>query len=98
MTLNFFLVPSMKRIERTVFDYVILDTTTGIVPDGNNHMGVDNNIRLLHDMIAAGCASEKTIFVMTHFSHNGQLTHEQLEEIGKNNGLEVGFDVIEAEF
>lgn len=95
---GFFPEPSMKVIESMYFDCVILDTTTGLVPDGNNHMGVNDNIKLRRDMIAAGCASETTIFVMSHFSHNGQLTHEQLEEIGKDNGLQAGFDGFEAEF
>lgn len=95
---GFFPEAGMRRIRSLRFDCVILDCTTGIEPDGNNHMGVDDDIAVRRGMLAAGCADEKTIFIMSHFSHNGKLTHEQLEEIGVKNGFLVAYDGFEAEF
>jgi phosphoribosyl 1,2-cyclic phosphate phosphodiesterase len=95
---GFFPEPGMARIKSTYFDCVILDTTTGLKRDGKNHMGVEDNITLKAMMQESGCADEKTIFVMSHFSHNGKLTHEQLEEIGARHGFRIAFDGFETEF
>ena len=84
---GFFPEPGMEIIRNTHFDCVICDTTTGLSKDGKNHMGVEDNIKLRNDMIKAGCADENTIFVMNHLSHNGRLTHEQLEEMASENGF-----------
>lgn len=95
---GFYPEDSMKMIQNAHLDCVIFDTTMGINDDGSNHMGVNDNIKLYNNMMQSGCVDKNTIFVMSHFSHNGELTHKHLEEIAKQNGFIAAYDGIELEF
>jgi len=95
---GFFPEESMEIIRQTHLDCVICDTTMGLLTDGNNHMGVEDNIKLKQLFKDEGCADENTIFVLTHLSHNGKLTHEKLEEVAAENGFLAAYDGFELEF
>jgi phosphoribosyl 1,2-cyclic phosphate phosphodiesterase len=52
-------------------DLVSMDCT---LQEGNDyvyHMGIDGNVRTMKKLIKIGAADKKTIFISTHFSHNG---------------------------
>lgn len=89
---------SMEIVRNTHLDCVICDTTNGLLTDGTYHMGVEDNVKLRKEMLEAGCADEKTIFVFTHLSHNGKLTHEGLEKAAAENGFLAAYDGLEVEF
>lgn len=61
-------------------------------------MGVDDNIKMRNQMFEISCADENTIFVLTHLSHNGKLTHDQLEKVAADKGFLAAYDGIEVEF
>ncbi|HHY83414.1 MAG TPA: hypothetical protein GX505_12180 [Clostridiales bacterium] len=89
---------SLKIVKDKYFDCVICDTTSGALRDGNYHMGVEDNIQLKKMMLESGCADKNTKFVLTHLSHNGRLTHEQLEKAAFENGFLAAYDGFELEF
>lgn len=79
------------------FDLVSLDCTMGGTPGCASHMGMEENAKVRERMLNLGCADESTLFVMTHFSHNGGLMHEELVSRGKELGFLIAYDGIELE-
>lgn len=79
-------------IAGTRFDLISLDCTTGRYKEGTNHMGLPDNLEARERLIRIGCADEETRFVLNHFSHNGGLLHEELEEQAGAHGFLVSYD------
>ena len=42
--------------------------------------------------------SESTVKVVSHFSHNGEMTHAQLEEFAGEHGMIAAYDGMRVEF
>lgn len=84
-----------EYIKGRYFNLVSLDCTMGPGQDGNNHMGLPDNIKVKERLIEMGCADEATKFVVTHFSHNGGLLHDELVELAKPHGFDVAYDGFE---
>lgn len=79
-------------------DLVSLDCTGGAIhADGHNHMGMESNIKVKERLIELGCVKEDTKWVLTHFSHNCQMTHEELVKEAEAIGFEVAYDGLEIE-
>lgn len=74
------------------FDCVVLDGTNGPLPWKEGHLGIDGLIEVRTEMLARGMATAETVFVTTHFSHNGGLLHAELEERLLPNGFLVAYD------
>lgn len=74
------------------FDVVILDCTHGLVGRSTVHGGADTLIQEKERMLEEGTATQSTRFIANHFSHNGKVTHEELEEVFAPHGFEVGYD------
>ena len=68
------------------FDQVTVDCTTMQYREGSNHMGIPDAIDLHRELMSIGAISEKTIYVLHHFSHNGGYNHTELcKEAAKHN-------------
>ena len=89
---------SMEMVRNTHLDCVFFDVTSGRSRDGKYHMGLEDDIVMRDDMRAAGCVDENTVFVLNHLSHNGRLTHEQLEKAASENGFLAAYDGFTVEF
>ncbi len=76
-------------------DLVSLDCTMGKYAEGSNHMGIPDVIRTREKMLAMGCVRKNTVFVATHFSHNGNLLHNELENALQPCGFLVAYDSME---
>lgn len=81
-----------NHIKSLYFDVVSLDCTMGGTPGCASHMGIEENILVRNKMLEVGCADKNTKFVITHFSHNGCLLHDELEERVKDVGFIVAYD------
>jgi phosphoribosyl 1,2-cyclic phosphate phosphodiesterase len=81
-----------EQIKDLYFDVVSLDCTMGGTPGCNSHMGIEENRQTRERMLELGCADHNTIFVMTHFSHNGCLMHEELTARAKEIGFLAAYD------
>lgn len=86
-----------EKLKDYRLDVAILECTLGIMPSRKNHMGFDTVLEVRQRMLEEGIASASTVFVITHFSHNGLALHEELEEIASRYGIIVAYDGIEIE-
>ncbi len=76
-------------------DVALVDCTNGPAPGQRNHMGLEAASRVRQRLIAIGAAGDETRVVVTHFSHNGGLLHEELVARAAPVGLEVAYDGLE---
>lgn len=60
-------------------------------------MGFAGDVKTKEKLLAMGCADENTTFILTHFSHNGRASHEEIEARGKEEGFLTAYDGFEAE-
>ncbi len=80
------------------FDLVSLDCTTGWEKDGDYHMGIPDMPEMKQKLQDLGCTKDSTVFVATHFSHNGRYLHHELEAELAQYGFIVAYDGREVEF
>jgi len=74
------------------FDVVILDCTSGPKNGGKYHGDFETVLRIKERMLAEGTATDKTLFIANHFSHNGGALHEEIVEFFRPHGVEVSYD------
>lgn len=76
---------------------VSLDCTMGKFAEGSNHMGLPDVLRVKEKLKEIRCADENTGFIATHFSHNGQLLHDELVQAFHPSGMTVAYDGMQIE-
>lgn len=83
------------------FDGVISDCTFGFQDrTGTGHMSIDNNKVHRQRLTEIGAVTDCTIWIITHFSHNGLLLNDapvtavELEQIASNDGMIAAYDGI----
>jgi phosphoribosyl 1,2-cyclic phosphate phosphodiesterase len=84
-----------KYIKGCYFNVVSLDCTLGPQSDGNNHMGIPDNIEVQDRLNQIGCADNATKFILTHLSHNGGLLHDQLVKLASPYDFDIAYDGFE---
>lgn len=78
-------------------DLITLDCTNGYLEcDYVGHMGASDNLRLREALLANGAADVHTVFVANHFSHNGLVSHEELEKLLP--GFIISYDSLAIDF
>lgn len=80
-------------ISKLKFDALIVECTFG--PKGHNpdcHMNFDAVVELRDQLRKVGAAKPDTRCIITHFSHNAGVLHEEFEEIARPHGIEVAYD------
>lgn len=86
---------------RPVFDLVSLDCTGGAHEDlpYHGHMSLGRNRACRERLTEIGCATEKTEFVLNHFSHNGlDADYDRFAPIAEKEGFMTSFDGMTVEF
>ncbi len=73
-------------------DMVSMDCTCLRFKEGTNHMGLEDNLEVRETLKARGCVHENTVYVSTHFSHNGQMSHDEIEAYMEPHGFIVAYD------
>jgi phosphoribosyl 1,2-cyclic phosphate phosphodiesterase len=76
-------------------DAAIFDCTYGPQDNPHGHMGFPVVLRAKDRLAEQGCISEKTTLIITHFSHNGKLLHEELEALASPHGFITAYDGME---
>ena len=87
------------------FDLVIADCTYGLLGySSDGHMSIEDNEAHKERLTAMGALDEKSIYVITHYSHNALLfkdgtpaSPEDLEKIAAEHGMISAYDGIEFE-
>lgn len=88
----------LERV-KPVLDFVSLDCTGMNLPGWvNGHMSLDTALEAKKRLTAIPCAHENTKWCVHHFSHNGGLTHAQLEQAAGACGFLTSFDGMTIEF
>lgn len=83
--------PTLDFLRSRDYDLLIIECTQGTNPGpATYHMSFEAVLRLRDELAKAG----GTRTVMTHFSHNIGLLHEELEAIANPEGVEVAYDGI----
>lgn len=73
-------------------DAVCMDCTAMNRRVGRYHMGLPDNAELRDRLISLGCAQESTRWIVTHFSHFGGLSHQELSAAAADHGFETAYD------
>lgn len=81
-----------KALEGRHVDAVGFDCTMLKLERVFNHMNLDDAEETRKRLYDMGCADENTKFVLTHFSHNGGMTHQELEEYGEAHNFLIAYD------
>lgn len=81
-----------KVLERASLTAAAIDCTHGALPGQRNHLNVEGVKEARRRLLACGAADRSTTFVATHFSHNGGLSHAELEAAFAESGIRVAFD------
>ena len=76
-------------------DLVSFDCTCGPAADGHYHMGLPDNRAACRRLREYGCLDDTSQVVITHFSHNGGLSQEELERETAADGFIVAYDGME---
>ena len=78
-------------------DFVSLDCTGILLNYRSGHMGLKSCSEVRDRFLKIGVADENTRFCLHHFSHNGQLTYDELCPVAAEKGFLVSYDTAEFE-
>lgn len=73
-------------------DLISYDCTFVVLPSCAGHLGLDSIQELREKLTDLGVCNENTKHVITHFSHNGKLIHDELVPEGEKLGLITAYD------
>ena len=73
-------------------DLISYDCTFVILPSCAGHLGLDSVQEVREKLAQLGVCDETTQHVITHFSHNGKLIHDELVPEGEKIGVITAYD------
>lgn len=73
-------------------DLAVLECTVGKINYRQSHMNVDAVLETKQFFAENGVLKPEANIVVTHFSHNGQLSHSDLTEFFTPHGIQVAYD------
>ena len=74
------------------YDLISMDATMGKMKTDGYHMGLSDDIAFVEMLEEKGCIRPDTMKVINHFSHNGGMTHGELEEFARKHRLVAAYD------
>ncbi len=91
---GFFLPEVWEHLAGKHIDLALLDCTSSLrfAQQERGHMGADTVIRVANRLREMGCADDSSHLVATHFSHNGNSIHSELEKFFAPHHIEVAYD------
>lgn len=85
-------------VENKVYvDFVSLDCTNCFIDGYRGHMAMPYDAKVKDILIEKGICDNKTRFYVHHFSHNGNMTYNELGFAGLKYGFNVSFDGCEVD-
>lgn len=86
---------TMDFLKNYQFDLLIMECTHGNKEDPYRyHMGFGAVLELRDSINKGGAIKPSAKTVITHFSHNGSLSHAEFEALANPEGIEVAYDGI----
>lgn len=92
---GYFPEQTWEVLKGTPIDIALFDCTDGAGKCTDYHMGFPAVLRVKDRLVQQGCTSDHTLYVITHFSHNGKLLHDELVSIAHPYGFITAFDGME---
>lgn len=83
---------TMAYLKTLSIDFLSLDCTYGPGGYSQGHMGIPADRRVVAALREAGALKADATVVIHHFTHNGGLLHEELEDAVKEDGFLVAYD------
>ena len=80
------------------YDLVSLDATMGRKAVPGYHMGLPDAESTFQKLTESGCIDGHTVKVVNHFSHNGEMTHDEIAAWGRERGIIAAYDGMEIVF
>jgi len=80
------------------YSLISMDATMGKKQTAGYHMGLPDDVELARRLEERGCIDQNTIRVINHFSHNGEMTHADLEQFASEHGMTAAYDGMCVEF
>lgn len=77
------------KLDFAVYDCSLVER---VLPDYPWHMGVDRIRKVVKKLRELGVATENTVHSISHFSHNGEALHADIEALVKDDGFVVAYD------
>ena len=78
-------------------DIAVIECTYGPRAGGRHHLGAEDVIEVRDRLLKLGALTPQSQVVATHFSHNGGMLHEELEDLFAPHDIEVAFDGMQLE-
>lgn len=75
-----------------------MDATMGQQKTNGYHMGLGDDVELIRLLEEKGCVHRDTVKVINHFSHNGGMTHRELERFAGERGMIAAYDGMKVNF
>ena len=88
---------SWELLKEFQFDAVVLDCCYMHWEQRRGHLGGDSFIGCFEELRKQGSLKDDAMLIANHFSHNPNLTHEELCAWLEPHGIRVGFDGMEIE-
>jgi phosphoribosyl 1,2-cyclic phosphate phosphodiesterase len=85
--------PTWQFLRGVKIDGAVIECSKGPKSGGyDGHLSIEDVIELRQRLIHMGTMSEESPIVTTHLCHLGGLMHEEMEEIFRPHGIQVGYD------
>ncbi|HOM71908.1 MAG TPA: MBL fold metallo-hydrolase [Armatimonadota bacterium] len=86
---------AIELLSRQKIDIAVIECTLGLLPwEPRTHMTFGAVLELRDMLVKSGAVDSNTQLVITHFSHNIGLLHEELEQIASPEDFTVAYDGI----
>lgn len=92
---GFFPYATWEFLNGRHLDIVSFDCTCVMKKDGNYHMGLPDNVTSKEKLLSLNCINGNTKIVVTHFSHNGELMHDEIAAEASKYGFFAAYDGFE---
>lgn len=92
---GYFPEETFEYLKSAHIDAAIFDCTYGPEDNGCGHMGFPVVLRVKDRLVQQGSADSETKLIISHFSHNGGLLHEELEALASPHGFITAYDGME---
>ena len=92
---GFFPESTWDYIAGIQLDIVSLDCTHLTESGTPGHMCIEDDITTVRRLFQLGNVNSRTVFAATHFSHNGNLTHDEIDERLRLHGIVTSYDGLE---
>lgn len=74
------------------YGLVSLDCNSMLGKDGKNHMGYEDDKVVLNRLEKMRRVNQNTIVILNHFSHNSDVTHEEMVRAVEGTGIQIAYD------